>query len=352
MDISKPALLSDRLPFRSDGLTPETQVLQEAGISMDFLNGRLAVEGSLFNNRSSNAYVPVVDELSARVINGGTHRVMGWEVELKGTPLSGAVSWTPSVNFTRTRSRVERLPEGMRRIALAGFEEISPSLVVGQPYGVLYGTRYLRDVNGERVIGEDGFPLVDPEMGVIGNPNPDWTMGLNNQLTFKNFSFEMLVEVKRGGDVWNGSRNTMNYFGTGGATSDERQITNYVFSGVKINGEPNSTPVDFANPANGLEGNRWIRYGRAGVAEDGIEDASWVRLRNVAVSYNFKESVLRSLRMKKLSMTFSANNLLLITKYSGIDPDTNLTGYTNARGIDYFNLPNTKSYGLLIKAGF
>ena len=129
-------------------------------------------------------------------------------------------------------------------------------------------------------------------------------------------------------------------------------ISGHVFDGVAASGEPNEVSVAFADAANGLFGNRWVRYDRAGVAEEGIEDASWLRLKNLSLTYNVPDRLVSSLKMTKASVTFVSTNVFLLTKYSGIDPDTNLTGDANGRGLDYFNFPNTRSYGLMLKVSF
>ena len=112
--------------------------------------------------------------------------------------------------------------------------------------------------------------------------------------------------------------------------------------------EENSTPVDFANPEAGLGANKWIRYG-FGFSENEIEEASWVRLRELGLSYTFPESLMKSTR---LTVGFIGRNLWLSTSYTGIDPEANLTGSTNGFGLEYFGMPNTKSYAVNVQLTF
>jgi hypothetical protein len=134
----------------------------------------------------------------------------------------------------------------------------------------------------------------------------------------------------------------MNYLGVGEESGADREVTGYVYEGVTESGEPNTVPVDFANPANGPSGIKWRKYGTLGLAELQVEDASWVRLREVALSYTLPPRWFTNSKLKGISFSLSGRNLWLWTRYSGVDPETNLQGDSNTTGWDYFNLPNTK----------
>jgi hypothetical protein len=258
-------------------------------------------------------------------------------------------TWTSSIRFATYQSTVQSL--AVERVALAGFQSISSNLMAGQPYGVLYGTRYLRNEQGQRVIGKDGFPVVDANLGILGNPNPDWLMGVENSFHWKGWEFSFLFDFRQGGVVWNGTKNTLDYLGATVQTAEQRGIRQYVFEGVTTEGKPNATPVNFMDNQV-LENNRWVRLGRSGVAEDAIEKGSWLRLRHVGITYAFNRTLLSRLHLEQLSLSVFAKNLWLSTPYSGIDPETNLTGNSNGRGLDYFNTPGVKSIGASLKVGF
>ena len=98
--------------------------------------------------------------------------------------------------------------------------------------------------------------------------------------------------------------------------------------------------------------NYWRRYGFGGLSETAIYDSSWVRLREVTLSYNFPDKWLDKTFIEGLSLSVYGRNLWLNTDYPGVDPETNLTGDSNGIGLDYFNQPNTKSYGLNLNVNF
>ena len=104
--------------------------------------------------------------------------------------------------------------------------------------------------------------------------------------------------------------------------------------------------VDLANPARGLEENYWVRYGLGGVAEQAIQDGSWIRLNEVKMTYRFRKPLHRLLPKAEVHLSLIGKNLLLFTPYSGVDPTATLFGYESGMGLDFFNVPNTRSYGL------
>lgn len=352
LDMSTTVLSPERTYYyyQDKDIRPEQIISFEAGTGLELFSSRVRVNATYYDRNATDLITPVPSAF-VPLVNGGKIRNSGIELELSASPLDRDVHWNINALFTKYKSTVKSLADGADRVALTGATSISSSLIAGQPYGVLYGTRYLRNEQGDMVIGSDGFPLVDPEMGVLGNTNPDWLAGINNTLSYKRIFLSFLIDMRHGGVMWNGTRNTMNYYGTSKSTGNQRDITGYIFKGVTEGGQVNTTPVDFAPATGDVTNNRWVRYGRTGVAEDAIEDASWIRMRQLSLSYQFNDDLIRKLGMKKLSVAFVAKNLFLITKYSGIDPETNLTGNSNGRGLDYFNMPNYKSYGVVVKVG-
>jgi hypothetical protein len=230
------------------------------------------------------------------------------------------------------------LPEG---VPLLDFETTGVSstrsvAIEGQPYGVLYGTRYLRDSLGQVKIGDNGYPLIDVLYGVVGNPNPDYMLGIRNTFNYKGFQLTFLFDIKQGGDVYNGTKNVMQSLGTSKIT--ENRDEDFVFPGVNANtGLPNEVIIKRNKKYYDSQG------GLAGLSEAAIEDGSYVRLRELGVSYNLPAKWLSKTFFKGINLGINSRNLLLWTKYSGIDPETNLSGVSNSLGRDYFNMPNTKS---------
>jgi len=235
---------------------------------------------------------------------------------------------------------------------LAGFTSTSSRAVVDQPYGAIFGSGFQRNDNGDLIIGANGWPLQATGTEVYGDPNPDWTAGLRNSFTIlESIKIGALLDFRKGGDMWCGTCGIMNYFGVSELTGEKRNEV-VVFDGVTEDGQANNTPVALADPANGLGGNYWVRYGFGGLSEASIYDTSWIRLRELSLGYDVPSRFTEGLPFENLSLTLTGRNLWLSTDFPGIDPETNLTGASNGVGLEYFNMPNTKSYNIALRATF
>lgn len=347
-------------------IRPEFTTTLEYGIDLKLLDGRISLDATYYKAFTEDAIVTITLSAPSGYTsiqrNAGDIENKGFEFSLSGVPIenTNGLNWETTLTFTRNRSLIKALPDDVESINLASFSALSSANIVGQPYGVLRGTRYKRDSQGRMVIGSDGWPLMDVQQGVIGDPNPDWVMGINNNFSYKGVQLSFLWDIKEGGDMWNGTKGVLDYLGVSKESGDQRTITGHIFDGVVADsqGEPteaiNTTPVDFANPALGLTGIRWRKAGTLlGLAEDNIEDTSWIRLREVTVGYNFSfKNEGKAKAFRNASVSIYGRNLLLFTDYTGIDPETNLRGPGNAQGWDYFNMPNTKGYGMTLKLIF
>ncbi|MEL7250618.1 MAG: SusC/RagA family TonB-linked outer membrane protein [Bacteroidota bacterium] len=326
-------------------LRPESSRNLELGMVLEWWNGRLAFDASWYWNQSRDQIVNA--QLSAATgylrspINGGQIDTKGAEVQVKMVPVRNTDwEWSNTINFSRNRSIVTELPMNSNGIVLGSYTNLSTVMLEGQPYGVMIGTSIKRNEAGIPIIDEDGFPLLNKEQTVVGDPNPDWLMGIHQRLRYKRFSCFMLWDIRKGGDIWNGTRGVLSYLGISETSGDRRDET-VVFDGVTASGEVNTRPVALANPANGMSGIYWRRYGFLGLAEEHVEEVSWLRLRTVGMEYTFSLRPRPSGFQPTLAVGLSAYNVLLFTNYTGVDPDTNLRGDSNIRGWDYFNSPGT-----------
>ncbi|HRK53180.1 MAG TPA: SusC/RagA family TonB-linked outer membrane protein [Cyclobacteriaceae bacterium] len=348
----------------NDKLKAELTTTYEFGGEFKFFNGRLGFDYTYYNSETVDQIINInisnTTGFGGLIANAGTIENKGHELLITGTPVkAGDFSWNIEVNFTKYESLVKELAPGTDRIFLAGFTSASSNVIAGKPYGAIYGNAFQRNDEGKLVIGPNGWPNVDPAGDkYLGDPTPDWIAGIRNTFSFKGLSLSALLDIRQGGDIWNGTGGILNTFGTSKKSGDERETRGYVFDGVlaDANGNPtegiNNIPVDFANPADGVAGNKWNRYGFGGLVEENIQDGSWIRLRQLTLAYQIPPSILSKLGISKASFSVQGRNLWLKTDYDGIDPETNLTGASNGIGLDYFNMPNTKSYGATLNVTF
>ncbi|MEL7220903.1 MAG: TonB-dependent receptor, partial [Bacteroidota bacterium] len=340
----------------NNNLRPERAHNFEVGTELKWWDNRLSIDLSWYKaivqDQIINAQLSAASGFLRSPINAGTIENSGWELQLKTNWIRKKDwYWETLINFTQFESIVTALAPGVPNIILGSYTSLSSMIIEGQPYGVLVGTSVKRSETGERVIDEDGFPLLNDQQTIIGDPNPDWLMSIQNVWRYKGFSINMLWDIRKGGDIWNGTRGVLSYLGLSEESGLLRDATNIVFEGVTQTGEPNTKTVSLADPEAGMSGIYWRRYGFLGLAEDHIEDASWLRLRELSFSYHFTLPWQHQ-RSPQMLLALQAHNLLLFTPYSGIDPETNLRGDSNIIGWDYFNMPGVKGYSLRLQVDF
>lgn len=339
-------------------IVPEKNNTLEFGAELRFLQNRVSVDATYYIQRSEDQIIQAVPVAGSSgftgvTLNAGEITNKGIELMVNVTPVQvGDFSWDITGNFTRNRNEVVRLADGVSEIGLAGFTGITSNIVAGYAYGTFFGSDWERDANGKVMIEDDpsspsyGYPIVDSEEKVIGDPNPDFLLGIRNSFSYKGFRLSALLDIRKGGDMWNGTRGALITMGTDKAT--EIRGTTTVFEGVKAStGEANdiSVPLDetwFKGNGGGF-GNQAAQF---------VESTSWIRLRDVTFSYDFPKSMLENTPFQGISVGVTGRNLWLLTEYSGIDPETNLTGASNGFGLEYFNMPNTKSYGVNLNITF
>lgn len=337
-------------------LTPEKTTEFEVGIELAMMESRLKFDFAYYDKETKDQIIFVDAAPSSgfvdRFENVGVVSNKGYEVSLGGTPiLTDDFKWEISANWTTYENVVEELVEGVESVTLNGFSSTSSRAVAGESYGAIFGNRFARNDAGEVLIDEDGYPLQATTDGVVGDPIPDWLAGISNQFQYKGLGLSFLIDIREGGDVWCGTCGILDYFGVSEATLLRDQTT--VFEGVlESTGQPNSQVVPYSDPTIPYGNNYWRRYGFGGLSETAIYDGSWIRLREVTLTYSLPEKWLENTFINALSLSAFGRNLWVETDYPGVDPETNLTGDSNGMGLDYFNQPNTKSYGLNVQLNF
>lgn len=336
-------------------LQPEIVTSIEAGLEARFFGGRIILDLTWYNQKSTNLIVqrPIAPSTGFEtfVSNAGSMVNRGLEIQLSGDVVStDKFTWNLAANFTRNYNEVLSLPEGVDEIDIeAAFASIGSYAIVGQPYGALYGTRWQRNDAGQLIIGANGIPLVDPTRGNIGNPFPDWTMGINNNLSFMGVSLSFLFDIRQGGDIWNGTNARLSRIGRTEESAAGR-AQSYVVEGVVQQPDgsytANTTAISPFSYFNHVVGD-----GGLSATENSVQDGSWIRLRELTLSYAIPADNIPVLKNATIFVT--GRNLWLSTNYNGVDPETSLTGAgSNVSGFDYFNMPSTRSFIVGLRAGF
>jgi len=351
-------------------IKPERKHEVEVGVDLRFLNDRVKFSGTAFYNKTTDVILPVnvapSSGFATKVLNAASLENKGLEFSLEPTWVKTQSGFVWSTNFiwSNYRNKVLSL-SGAESVFLSGggFSDGSSRAVEGKPIGVLWGTYYDTDANGKYVLDENGFPKLAPAEGVIGNPNPTYRMSIGNTLKYKGFTLYALLDMQGGGQMWNGTRGALVNYGTAASTGVETTVTAadaaaiHTFSGATIADTPGAihngdgtytfrgTIGDFGGGKVALT-EAWYTATGGGFNVNGpfVEKANWTRLREVTLSYSFNSAGFkRATKLNGITVGVTGRNLALWTPYTGIDPETNLTGANNGRGIDYFQNPNTKS---------
>jgi len=265
-----------------------------------------------------------------------------------------------NANFTQNRNIVEDL-QGSAYSILNGFTSTSSGIAEGFPYGVLRSGVYERDNGGNYVLNANGFPNAAAEKEVgVGDPNANFRAGFGLNIYYKNLSLTSVIETSQGNDVWNGTYGVLHYFGIHENTAVK---TVNDTGGTIVNSFGTEIPAgatfrgyieDFGGGPVAVDSEWWTTNGGGfgDVGEPFIMDGSWIKMREVSLSYNFTEAFVQDLGLTNLSLSVSGRNLFLWSAIDGFDPENNLTGASRGRGLEYFSNPGTSSFLTTLRLQF
>lgn len=339
----------------SPDLRAERTRSYEAGLEMKFLKNRLGFDVAYYRKNSLDQ---IISDLRLsygtgsilQVFNGGDLWNKGVEVQLDATPVKrGHFSWNVLANFTATESRLVRLPQELPEFYVSttrlGDFNVRNGAVPGESVTSFTGRAYLRNDRGDILINPaTGLPMREPtDYKKIGDRNPDFTIGLSNTFRYRNLSLSFLLDMRRGGDIFNGTELYLVTRGLSTRTLDREEPV--VFKGVLKDGLENTD-----NPT--VNTRQIIPYYNvdyysitAGTAneEDYIErDINWVRMKDITLSYELNPALLKHTRaIRSASLFITATDLFLLTNYSGLDPVVNgnnaSIGGSGSVGFDFGN---------------
>ena len=358
-------------------LKPERTETFEIGTEMRFLKNRLGIDFSWYKLNSRDQILPVAVSpttgFTSFIINAGEIENKGVELVLDGTPVKNEnFSWNVALNFSANKNEVLSLSEGLKEVVVGsqfGYAGATTTLkyVPGFPVGNIYGSTYKRYFgtgvtddgvtnysNLPMVIGANGFPVRDATQRILGNSQPDWIGGITNTFRYKNFSLSFLWETQQGQYRYNQLGNFMSAFGIAKYTENREETK--IFSGVLANGTANTKPVYLGQgigPDAVNYGNGYYRNVYRGISENFVEDASWVRLRNLSLGYSIPETAFKRSVIKGANITLTGNNLLLFTDFTGYDPETSSNpSSSNADAFTGFSYPALRSYLVSVNINF
>nr|WP_281370803.1 TonB-dependent receptor [Microbacter margulisiae] len=342
-------------------LKPEKTKSSEAGLEMAFLNKRIGFDGDVYLTNTVDQIMPVAVSpatgYSYKYVNSGEVRNQGIELNVYGTPVKTKdFSWNVNLNWSINANKVVSLYEGVSNLQLGSFQGgVTIDAQVGKPYGLLEGTDFVYK-NGQKVVGSDGYyEITSTTNNVIGNSNPKWRGGITNSFTYKNWTASFLVDVQAGGSVFSLDQYYGQSDGIYPMTVGNNDLGNpmrntlangggIILPGVYENGQPNTTRIT---------ANDYTAFGYPYRPNSAfVYDASYVKLREAEISYNFESQKLEELGIHALSLGVVGSNLWIIYKnLPYADPEAGL-GAGNMQGWQSGVMPTTRNFGFNLKVQF
>ena len=290
---------------------------------------------------------------SSKFINAGSIENKGIELQLNGSPISNAdFQWEVFVNWSKNKNQVVSLEEGIDNLQLGSFQGgVTINAVVGQPYGQIRGTDFTY-LNGEKVVGANGrYVLNNSSNNIIGNINPDWVGGIRNKFTYKNISMSFLIDVQKGGDIFSLDRSYGLATGLYAETAELNDLGNpirnsvadgggIILPGVQADGSPNTVRT----PGSEYFGNSFGYRRQPNKAF--VYDASYIKLREVSISYRFPSKLLEKIKIQDVKFSIVGTNLWIIDKnLPDADPESGLGSGNLSSGYSVGSLPTTRNIG-------
>jgi TonB-linked SusC/RagA family outer membrane protein len=347
--ISRTSLVSN-ITLANINVKPERQREIEFGFDLGFFNSRLNVQTNIYTKKVDdllfNRFVAPTTGFSSLLDNFGSLENKGFEIVINAQPIQNKdVNWSLTAIYNHNRNKAVKMTQALNLLSTNAGAPVA--IIEGQPIGIFYGAFFALDAGSNPV--KNGAGLIQGERGtqltpltytvqrdanglpistfpllrkVIGDPNPDWTGSLVNEVSYKKFGLRIQLDAVQGVDVFNADFRTRQGVGNGKEAEKEQR---------------------------GIYPRGYINNFYATVEQWRIDDGSFVKLREVSLSYafgNFK-------KLKDITLGVSGRNLISWDDYKGYDPEVNAGGQSNIlRGIDFGAVPIPKTYSVSLAAKF
>ncbi|WP_299557263.1 SusC/RagA family TonB-linked outer membrane protein [Seonamhaeicola sp.] len=327
----------------------------EVGLDTRLLDGKLSLDLAYYSKETTNDIVPVgtssTSGYSSALANIGKISNKGFEMLISARPVStDDFSWQTTYNLSINNSEVVATDAANGDIQLGRTTSNLTQIrhFVGQPYGTIYGTSYVRDDNGNIVYENvaNGVPhAVRGEYKILGEGVPPTTMGWTNEFRYKNFNLSFLIDAKFGGQIFSSTNRITTLGGLHKQTLEGRE------NGLTVTGTDVDTGQQFtATVAPEDLAEYWSNIGD--ISEAFIQDADYIKLRQISLGYTIPSTFLEKFSISSASVSVIGSNLFyLLRDAENIDPESSYQ-VGNGQGLEYFGLPSARRYGVSLNVKF
>lgn len=356
---------SEPLSYPNKDLKWETTEQANLGVDFGVLDNRLSITADVYLKKTTDLLlstpIPYTTGFASTLLNVGNVENRGLDVDLRTVNLKGKFTWNSSFNISVNRNKITNLARE-EDIQMGAGNILREGQPIGSFYGYIFDGIFQTDaeaasspvLKGQEATGanplsrakagdrkyrnlDDNNVIDENDRTLIGSAEPAFIYGINNELSYENFTFTFFFQGSQGNEIVNLNLSNLENFNGQQNVLAEAGLNRWTQE----------------NP-----GNKYLRALATGSLDNVfssrlVEDASYLRLKNINLSYNVPNSVINRLGFKNLMVYASATNLFILTKYSGYDPEGNAYGNTtNIVGVDNGNYPQTKTYTIGLQLGF
>jgi TonB-linked SusC/RagA family outer membrane protein len=335
-------------PF--DDLKPERTTSLEFGFDLRMFQNRIGLDFTYYHSNTVNQILSMAIPQSSgyewKYINAGKMKSSGFELMLNTTPIeSGPWQWEVNFNWGTNKSQCVELTPGIQKLTLGNLRIGEVVVMEGGRYGDIRSKVFIRDDAGRILVDDDGLPLRSNEFETIGNMSPDWTGSVISRLQYKNFTLNVLIDVRKGGDILSVTDALASEAGTGARTVDGRD--GMVVEGMTLSGQPNTKSITAQQ--------YWQSVGGAyGVGETFLYDGSFIKLREISLGYNIPAQYLKKIKfIRQAKISLVARDLFYFMKHTpGTNPEGASIRADWAQAFELNALPPTRTFGFNINLTF
>jgi TonB-linked SusC/RagA family outer membrane protein len=346
----------------------------ELGADLRFLNNRFGIDFTYYNGKTTNQILPVQVSIASGyqsvVINAGEVDNKGIELTVDGQILHTGfgLTWDVTANYSRNHSNVVKLAPGIESLTLA--DDVYPNVIearVGQPYGNIVGYAYQRAPDGQLLVADGGYYQPTSEQRVLGNITPKWIGGLNNTISFKGFSLNVLFDFVQGNQISSSTKYQEEAKGTGVWTVEGRRPRDIDDNGNQLpevgllpgvqqvyDGEGNVTGYK-PNETKVNGQTYWAMRAWGDIGEEFVLNGSYISLREVMLSYTFTPKFLQKTKVTGLTLSAIGRNLAYLEEHMqgmGISPESAPNTSSGHAGTEMISMPTTRTWGINLKVNF